>query len=95
MSKVKRTPKDQEILTPAERHTLAALAEGFVPGGGAARAQAAERAFATVVDPELVSQLRLVLRLIETRAGSLLIGGRAVKYSSLRGDEREDRKSVV
>ena len=89
MSKVKRTPKDQEILTPAERRTLAALAEGFVPGGGSARAQAAERAFATVVDPELVSQLRLVLRLIETRAGSLLIGGRAVKYSSLRGDERD------
>ena len=89
MSKVKRSPKDQEILTPAERRTLAALAEGFVPGGGPARAQAAERAFATVVDPELVSQLRLVLRLIETRAGSLLIGGRAVKYSSLRGDERD------
>jgi choline dehydrogenase-like flavoprotein len=89
MSKVKRTPKDQEVLTPAERRTLAALAEGFVPGGGTARAQAAERAFATVVDPELVSQLRLVLRLIETRAGSLLIGGRAVKYGSLRGDERD------
>ena len=89
MSKAKRTPKDQEVLTPAERRTLAALAEGFVPGGGAARAQAAERAFATVVDPELVSQLRLVLRLIETRAGSLLIGGRAVKFSSLRGDERD------
>jgi len=89
MSKVKRTPKDQEILTPAERRTLAALAEGFVPGGGSARAQAAERAFATVVDPELVSQLRLVLRLIETRAGSLLIGGRAVKFSSLRGKDRD------
>lgn len=89
MSKAKRTPKDQEVLTPAERRTLAALAEGFVPGGGSARAQAAERAFATVVAPELVSQLRLVLRLIETRAGSLLIGGRAVKYSGLRGDERD------
>jgi len=89
MSKVKRSPKDQEILTPAERRTLAALAEGFVPGGGAARAQAAERAFATVVDPELVSQLQLVLRLIETRTGSLLIGGRAKKFSSLRGEERD------
>jgi choline dehydrogenase-like flavoprotein len=89
MSKVKRTPKDQEILTPAERRTLAALAEGFVPGGGAARAEAAERAFATVVDPELVSQLRLVLRLIETRTGSLLIGGRAAKFSSLRGEQRD------
>jgi choline dehydrogenase-like flavoprotein len=89
MSMAKRTPNDQEILTPAERRTLAALAEGFVPGGGEARAQAAERAFATVVDPELVSQLRLVLRLIETRAGSLLIGGRAVRYSSLRDAERD------
>ena len=89
MSKAKRTPKDQEILTPAERRTLAALAEGFVPGGGAARAEAAERAFATVVDPELVSQLRLVLRLIETRTGSLLIGGRAAKFSSLRGEQRD------
>ena len=89
MSMAKRTSQDQEILTPAERRTLAALAEGFVPGGGEARAQAAERAFATVVDPELVSQLRLVLRLIETRAGSLLIGGRAVRYSSLRDAERD------
>ena len=89
MKKVARSRADQEILSPTERRTLAALAEGFVPGGGTARAAAAERAFATVVDPELVSQLRLVLRLIETRAGSLLIGGRAVKYSSLRGDERD------
>ena len=89
MSMAKRTPNDQEILTPAERRTLAALAEGFVSGGGEARAAAAERAFATVVDPELVSQLRLVLRLIETRAGSLLIGGRAVRYSSLRDAERD------
>ena len=89
MSTAKRTPKDHAVLTPTELRTLAALAEGFVPGGGSARAQAAERAFATVVDPELVSQLRLVLRLIETRAGSLLIGGRAVKYSNLRGEERD------
>ena len=89
MSMAERTPNNQEILSPAERRTLAALAEGFVPGGGDARAQAAERAFATVVDPELVSQLRLVLRLIETRAGSLLIGGRAVRYSNLRDEERD------
>ena len=90
MSTAKQTPNSQEVLTPAERRTLAALAEGFVPGGGTARAAAAERAFATVVDPELVSQLRLVLRLIETRAGSLLIGGQAVKFSSLRGDQRDE-----
>ena len=89
MSKAKRAPHDHTVLTPAERRTLAALAEGFVPGGGAARAEAAERAFATVVDPELVSQLRLVLRLIERPVASLLIGGRASRYSSLRGEERD------
>jgi choline dehydrogenase-like flavoprotein len=89
MSTKKGTSNVQEVLTPAERRTLAALAQGFVRGGGTARAAAAERAFATVVDPELVSQLRLVLRLLETRAGSLLIGGRAVKFSSLRGKERD------
>ena len=89
MSKLKQTPKDQEVLTPAERRTLAALAEGFVPGGGAARAQAAERAFATVVDPELVSQLRLVLRLIETPLGSLLISGQTRRFGSLKGKARD------
>lgn len=31
-----------------------------------------------------------MLRLIETRAGSLLIGGKAVKFSSLRGGERDE-----
>ncbi len=85
----RRTTKVQAVLTTAERRTLAALAEGFVPGGGAARAEAAERAFATVVDPELVSQLRLVLRLIERPVTSLLIGGRAARYSSLRGEQRD------
>jgi len=85
----RRTTKVHAVLTTAERRTLAALAEGFVPGGGAARAEAAERAFATVVDPELVSQLRLVLRLIERPVTSLLIGGRAARYSSLRGEQRD------
>ena len=89
MSTAKRRPKDHALLSPAERRTLAALAEGFVSGGGAARAEAAERAFATVVDPELVSQLRIVLRLIERPITSLLIGGRAAKFSSLRGEERD------
>jgi len=89
MATTKQLHDDQQLLTPAERRTLAALAEGFVEGGGAARAAAAERAFATVVDPGLVSQLRLILRLIETRVGSLLIGGRAVRFSSLHGEARD------
>ncbi len=89
MSKASQLPADQGVLSPAERRTLAALAEGFVAGGGEARAAAAERAFATVVDPELVSQLRMVLRLIESRAGSLLIGGTARRFSKLNDEQRD------
>ena len=89
MSKASQLPADQGVLSPAERRTLAALAEGFVAGGGEARAAAAERAFASVVDPELVSQLRMVLRLIESRAGSLLIGGTARRFSKLNDEQRD------
>ena len=89
MSEASQRPEDRGPLSPAERRTLAVLAEGFVAGGGEARAAAAERAFATVVDPELVSQLRMVLRLIESRAGSLLIGGTARRFSKLNDEQRD------
>jgi hypothetical protein len=79
----------KQTLSAGERRTLTALAEGFVPGGGAERAAAAERAFATVVDPELVTQLRLVLRLLETRVGGLFIGGTARRFSDLDGAARD------
>jgi len=77
------------IFSDAQRRTLAALAEGFVAGGGAARAAAAETAIAKVVDPALHGQLRLVLNLLNTRVGSLLIGGQLARFGSLKTSQRD------
>ena len=87
------TPSDPTlagIFSEAQRRTLTALAEGFVAGGGAARAAAAEAAIAKVVDPALHGQLRLVLNLLDTRVGSLLIGGRLVRFGTLKATQRDD-----
>ena len=78
------------IFSDAQRRTLAALAEGFVAGGGAARAAAAETAIAKVVDPALHGQLRLVLNLLDTRVGSLLIGGRLARFGALKAAQRDE-----
>lgn len=78
------------IFNDAQRRTLAALAEGFVAGGGAARAAAAETAIAKVVDPALHGQLRLVLNLLDTRVGSLLIGGRPARFGTLKAAQRDE-----
>ena len=78
------------IFTDAQRRTLAALAEGFVAGGGAERAGAAETAIAKVVDPALHGQLRLVLNLLDTRVGSLLIGGRLARFGALKSAQRDE-----
>jgi choline dehydrogenase-like flavoprotein len=77
------------IFSEEQRRTLAALAEGFITGGGAARAAAAETAIAKVVDPALHGQLRLVLDLLNTRVGSLLIGGQLARYGSLKASQRD------
>jgi choline dehydrogenase-like flavoprotein len=77
------------IFSEAQRRTLTALAEGFVAGGGAARAAAAETAIAKVVDPALHGQLRLVLTLLDTRVGSLIIGGSPARYGTLKAARRD------
>jgi choline dehydrogenase-like flavoprotein len=77
------------IFTPAQRRTLAALAEGFVAGGGPKRAAAAEQALATVVDPSLHGQLRLILNLLDSRTGALMIGGVAAPFRTLTGVQRD------
>jgi len=77
------------IFSEAQRRTLTALAEGFVAGGGAARAAAAETAIAKVVDPALHGQLRLVLNLLDTRVGSLIIGGSPARYGTLKAARRD------
>ena len=83
-------PAPAGIFTESQRRTLAALAEGFVAGGGASRAAAAEVAIAKVVDPGLHGQLRLVLNLLDTRAGSLLIGGRPARFGTLKASQRDE-----
>jgi hypothetical protein len=77
------------IFTPAQRRTLVALAEGFVAGGGPKRAAAAEQALATVVDPSLHGQLRLILNLLDSRTGALMIGGVAAPFRTLTGVQRD------
>lgn len=84
------TPPLPAIFSDAQRRTLAALAEGFVAGGGAERAAAAEVAIAKVVDPGLHGQLRLVLTLLDTRIGALLIGGRPVRFGRLKASQRDE-----
>ena len=83
-------PTSAGIFSEAQRRTLTALAEGFVAGGGAARAAAAETAIAKVVDPALHGQLRLVLNLLDTRLGSLLIGGRLARFGTLKATQRDE-----
>ena len=78
-----------DIFSEAQRRTLTALAEGFVAGGGASRAAAAETAIAKVVDPALHGQLRLVLNLLDTRVGGLLIGGSLARFGTLKAAQRD------
>ena len=63
-------------LGEAELATLAELAETFVPGDGAARARLAADALTEVADPAQLQQIRLVLRLMESRAANLVLAGR-------------------
>ncbi len=73
----------------AELATLATLADTLVPDGGTARATLAAAALELAVDPGQVRQLRLALRLLESRAANLLLTGRAVAFSQLEREARE------
>lgn len=68
---------------------LAALAEGFVAGGGAERAARAWATLSRVGDPGAVTRLRVLLRLLEGRAGPLLMGGIARPLHRMSEEERE------
>jgi choline dehydrogenase-like flavoprotein len=69
--------------TDAELGWLAALAEAFVPGGGERRAGLAAAALDLAVDPGQVRQLRLALRLLESRPANLALTGRAIRFGDL------------
>src|SRR4051794_41842171 len=61
----------------AELATIAELAETFVRGGSVRRANLAAEALTLAADPAPLRQLRLVLRLLESRGANVLPGGGA------------------
>jgi hypothetical protein len=75
--------------TAAELETLAVVAETFVPGDGVRRARLAADGLSAVADPSQIAQLRLVLRLMESRVANLALAGRASGFSSLDPAARE------
>ena len=73
----------------ADLATLADLAEAFVPGGGITRARLAAIAMESALDPAQVLQLRLVLRVIRSRAANLVLAGRPVPFGALSAEQRD------
>jgi choline dehydrogenase-like flavoprotein len=76
--------------TPAEVATVATLAEAFTPGvDGSSIAPLATEALVRAADPAQVLQLRLVLRLLESRAVNVVTAGRFAGISSMSPADRE------
>jgi choline dehydrogenase-like flavoprotein len=75
--------------TDAELATLAELAETYVRGGAVRRAGLAADALLASADPEQVGQLRLVLRLMESRAANLVLNRRPTRFRDLSPADRE------
>jgi long-chain-alcohol oxidase len=73
----------------ADLATLAELAETFVRGGSVRRAKLAAEGLSMAADPAQVRQLRLVLRLLESRLANLLVTGRAVAFRDRTPADRE------
>ncbi|MDQ6793848.1 MAG: GMC family oxidoreductase N-terminal domain-containing protein [Chloroflexota bacterium] len=72
-----------------ELATLAALAETFVRGAATRRANLAANAFERAADPAQVRQVRLVLRLVESRAANLMVARRATPFRDMAPATRE------
>jgi choline dehydrogenase-like flavoprotein len=70
-----------------ELATLASIAETFVRGGAVRRARLAAQAIAAL-DPAQARQLRLVLRLVESRLVNLALSGRPTAFRDLLPDAR-------
>ena len=73
----------------ADLATLAELAETFVRGGSVRRAKLAAEGLSKAADPAQVRQLRLVLRLLESRLANLLVTGRPVAFRDRTPADRE------
>ena len=72
-----------------ELATLAALAETFVRGAATRRANLAANAFERAADPAQVRQVRLVLRLLESRAANLVVARRPTPFRDMSPAARE------
>lgn len=70
-----------------ELGTLASIAETFVRGGAVRRARLAAQAIESL-DPAQVRQLRLVLRLVESRLVNTFLAGRPTAFRDLQPDAR-------
>jgi choline dehydrogenase-like flavoprotein len=80
-------------VTPAELRTLEALAETFVPASDADRVAAqATEALDRAADPAQVAQLRLVLRLLDSRVANGLSGA---PWQSFRNLDRAERERLL
>lgn len=75
--------------TAAELATLAEVAETFVRGGAVRRSTLAAEALARAADPAQIRQLKLVLRLFESRLANLLLTGRPIAFRDRSPAERE------
>ena len=75
--------------TDRELATLADLAETFVRGDSLRRTRLATDALERAADPAQVAQLRLVLRLLESRLANLALAGRPVTFGSISPEGRE------
>ena len=76
----------------AELATLAELAETFVRGGSVRRAGLAADALRRATDPAQLQQLRLVLRVLESRVANLAVTGRPIAF---RDRDPLDRERVL
>lgn len=72
-----------------ELATLAAVAETFVRGDAVRRARLTAEALERAADPAQVAQLRLVLRLIESRLANLVLAQRPTAFRSMAPRTRE------
>ena len=75
--------------TPVELQTLARLSDAFVAGGGSRRAVLAAESLDLGLDSAQVRQLRLALRLLESRPANLALTGRPVRFGDLDPTGRE------
>lgn len=75
--------------TERELATLAAIAETFVRGDALRRARLVTDALERAADPEQVSQLRLVLRALESWAANAALGAGPTTFAAMSPAQRE------